>query len=77
MFISYHSVMESSFYPASISHWEPDLCNDALLGDINVTTVQDVVNGLYFLHLDTPGPQVSCCLMQQSLAVGLGLGYHL
>lgn len=77
MFVSYHSVMESSFYAASISHWEPNLRNDALLGDINVTAVQDVVNGLDFLHLDTPRPQVGCCLMQQSLAVGLGLGYHL
>lgn len=69
--------MESFFYPASISHWEPDLCDDALLGDINVTAIQHVVDGLHFLHLDPPGPQARCCLMQQSLAVGLSLGYHL
>lgn len=77
MLLSYHSLMESSFYPVSISHWEPYLCNDTLLGDIDVTAIQDVVYGLDFLHLDSPGPQIGCCFMQQSLAVGLGLCYHL
>lgn len=77
MLLSYHSLMESSFYPVSISHWEPDLCNDALLGDVDVAAIQDVVDGLDFLHLDPPGPQVGCCLVQQSLAVGLSLRYHL
>lgn len=77
MLVSYHSLLESSFYPASISHREPDLCNDALLGDVNVTAIQDVVDSLYFLHLDPPGPQVFCCLMQKSLAMRLGLVYHL
>lgn len=75
--VSYHSLMESSFYPASISYWEPDLCNDTLLGDVNVTAIQDVVDGLDFLYLDLPGPHVGCCLVQQPLAVGLSLGYHL
>lgn len=77
MLLSYHSLMESSFYPVSISHWEPDLCNDALLGDVDVAAIQDVVDGLDFLHLDPPGPQAGCCLVQQSLAVGLSLRYHL
>lgn len=77
MLLSHHSLMESSFYPVSISHREPDLCNDTLLGDVDVTAVQDVVDGLDLLHLDPPGPQVGCCLMQQSLAVGLGLCHDL
>lgn len=66
---THHALLQRLFDASSICHWEPDLSDDALLGDINIAHVQDVVNGLHLLHLGDPGVPVGSCFLQQALAV--------
>jgi hypothetical protein len=61
----------------SVCHWEPDLSDDALLGDIDVTHVQYVVNGFHLLHFGDPRVPVGSCFLQQALAVRFCLCYDL
>lgn len=62
---------------SSVCYWEPDLGNDALLGDVNVAHVQHMVDGLHLLYFDDPGVPVGSCFLQQALSVRLCLGNDL
>lgn len=60
-----------------VVHRAPDLGDDALLGDVDVTQVQDVVHGLHLLHLNHPAGQALRGLLQNALPVRLRLCYDL
>lgn len=51
----------------------PDLCDQALLGHVDVAQVQGVVDGLHLAHLDEPDTDVLSSCLQDPLAVILCL----
>lgn len=74
---THHALLQRLLDAPGVGHREPDLSDDALLGDIDVAHVQDVIDGLHLLHLDHPGVPVGSRFLQEALTVRLGLCYNL
>lgn len=74
---AHHALLQGLLNVSSVCHWEPDLGNDALLGDVNVARVQHVVDGLHLLDFDDPGVPVGSGFLQEALSVRLCLGNDL
>lgn len=74
---THHALLQCLLDAPGVCHREPDLSDDALLGDIDVAHVQDVINGLHLLHLDHPGVPVGSRFLQEALTVRLCLCYNL
>lgn len=70
---THHALLQRPLDAPGVCHREPDLGNGALLGDVNVAHVQDVVNGLHLLHFNGPGVPVGSCFLQEALTVRLCL----
>lgn len=56
-----------------VSNGAPDLCDQTLLGHVDVAQVQGVVNGLHLPHFDEPDSDVLSSCLQDPLAVILCL----
>lgn len=55
----------------------PDFSNQALLGHVNVTQVQGMVDSLHLPHFDEPDADIFSSCLQDSLAMVLRLVQHL
>lgn len=75
--LTHHALLQRLLDVPGVCHWEPDLGDDALLGDVNVAHIQDMVDGLHLLHFDDPGVPVGGCFLQEALPVRLCLGNDL
>lgn len=60
---THHALLQGLLNVPGVCYWEPDLSDNALLGDVNVTHVQDMVDGLHLLYLDDPGVPVGGCFL--------------
>ena len=70
---THHALLQCPLDAHGVGHREPDLGDDALLGDVDVAQVQDVVDGLHLLHFRGPGVPAGSRFLQEALTVRLCL----
>ena len=68
---------ESLLNAVEVCHRTPALCDETLVGDVQVEHVEGVVDGLDLAHLDEPHLDVLGCCHKYAMTMVLGLRQHL